>query len=444
MRKIVQKSLYTLIATALFGVAITISPSSVLAAEVPLSIANMSFETGGVNSADGWATNKWGNLNTAFSVPAQNAQNGQRSARIDVTAGTRGDARWEHAQYPVTAGVTYTFSDWYMSNVPTVIDVAVKLKTGTVRYYYIATVPASSTWKQSTATFKMPANATSASFFHLISSVGYLQTDNYVVSTAGTTTTPPPAPAPAPSPAPTPTPTPTPPAPSPVPVPAGRFTKPIVSIEFDDGWTSAYLYGLPTVESFGWKPTQYIVTDTAVNNANYGIGTYMTPAQIIDWNARGNIGSHTVTHDHIPQLTQSRKTAEIVNSKMYLDSLLQEPTNLYVSPYCESSQAVVNIVKNYYQSLRNCEPVANTAANFDRWNLKSFIVLNTTTDAELRNILTQTKAQNGWLILVWHEIDGDFKNSWSVSQTTLRRQLQIVKDSGIAVIPTQEALNASL
>ena len=137
-------------------------------------------------------------------------------------------------------------------------------------------------------------------------------------------------------------------------------------------------------------------------------------------------------------------TNELTTSKSYLDSLLGEPTRLLATPYCESNASVVSVAKTLYQSSRNCEPVANTKVNFDRYNLNSFIILNTTTDAEIISALNAAKASNGWLILVWHELAGDTKNAWSVSPATLKRQLQLVKSSGITVTTTQSALNESL
>ncbi|MBP9827400.1 hypothetical protein KBC99_02910, partial [Candidatus Saccharibacteria bacterium] len=135
---------------------------------------------------------------------------------------------------------------------------------------------------------------------------------------------------------------------------------------------------------------------------------------------------------------------ELTNSKSYLDSLLGEPTKLFVTPYCESNASVESAAQALYQSVRNCEPAVNVKASFNRWSLKSLIVENTTTDAQILNMINQAKASNGWLILVWHEIDGDNKNAWSVSKATLTRQLQLIKDSGITVVPTQTAINESM
>ncbi len=195
---------------------------------------------------------------------------------------------------------------------------------------------------------------------------------------------------------------------------------------------------MPLVESYGWKPTNYIITETP------GWEDYMTTAQIKDWNQRGDIGSHTVTHSSLPSLSNAKINNELKNSKSFLDKLLGEPTKLLATPYCESNAKVVNRAKKIYSSLRNCAEDVNTKANFNKYDIKSFIVLNTTTDSEITAMLNKAKANNGWLVLVWHEVAGDNKNAWSVSQATLRRQLDLVKASGIDVVLTQQALNESI
>ncbi len=428
----------------------------------PNSLTNDSLEIGTGNLAADWQTSKWGSMSSTFTIPSGDAQAGNRSAKVEVKNYRSGDARWEHVPVAVTPGQVYTFSDWYKSSVITYVNASVTMSNGKVSYYYITDIPVSQTWKQQSKSFTMPAGAVKVSFYHLIQRNGWLQTDSHSLTSDAVSPVPTPVPVPNPTPTPTPTPVPTPtPTPTPTPVPAptpipaplpapvpppstGPFTKPLVSIEFDDGWTTAYNLGLPAVESFGWKPTQYIITDTAINNANYGNGTYMTPAQIVDWNKRGDIGSHSVDHADIAKLSTTQMQAELKNSKSYLDGLLGEPTKLYASPYCSSSAAVVSTAQTLYQDVRNCDMGVNVAGTFNRWNLNSFIVLNTTTDTEIKNLLTQTKNSKGWLVLVWHEVAGDAKNSWSVSQTTLKRQLQLVKDSGIEVVSTQSGLNTSL
>lgn len=462
-KSIISSKIIALATLFILCQAALIHPASIDAAGVNL-LSNASLESGAPIPTD-WQVSKWGSMTASFTLPSSGVQDGQRAGRVDVKNYRSGDARWEHQAITVIPNTSYNFSDWYMSNVMTMVVAAITKSNGTMAYYWVTDSPASSTWKQQILSFKTPSNAAKLSFYQLIARNGWLQTDNYLVSSdiipvppAPLPTLPPaptpipPAPAPVPAPLPTPTPAPIPPAPAPVPVPTPLptpssnkpFSKPIVSIEFDDGWTSGYMLGLPAVEGFGWKPTSYVITETAINNSNFGVGTYMTPAQVVDWNKRGDVGSHSVDHGHFSNLSKNSVQAELANSKTYLDNLLGEPTKLYATPYCETSQNMIDVAKTLYQDLRNCDEEPNTAANFDRWNIRSFIVLNTTPDSQIVNFLNQTKSANGWIVLVWHEIAGDNNNAWSVSQTTLKRQLQLVKNSGIEVVTTQEALNRSL
>lgn len=400
-------------------------------------IANSSVDEGAAGVINGWLASYWGNLTAKFTTPTNGAQSGARLARVDVTNFVSGDAKWVTPSINVTPGKKYTVSNYYRSNVATEVDIEATLTDGSVQYVWLGTAVAKTTWTKFTKTYTSSANVKSVRLFHVINKNGWLETDTYSFTENVVTPTPTPTSPPTPTPT-TPPPTPTTP-PTPVTTP---FSRPLVSIEFDDGWTSAYQYGLPAVESFGWKPTQYIITDTAKNNVNYG-SLYMTPAQIKDWNMRGDIGSHSVDHSHIPTLSYDQIVAQLTQSKLYLDGLLSEPTNLYVSPYCESSAQVVAVAQTLYKSVRNCDSYINYKSSFNRWNLQSFIILNTTTDAEIVNALNAAKVNNGWLILVWHEVAGD-TSTYSVSTATLKRQLQLVKNSGIHVTTTQAALNESL
>ncbi len=384
-------------------------PTAVVKASANL-IVNPSAETGTTLTASNWSQANWGNLTANYSLPTTNPQNGNRSMRIDVDKYTSGDAKWYHDAINVTAGTKYSFSNWYKSNVQTDVDVEFQLSNGSYQYVWLGGPEASSTWKQFAAEVTVPTNAVKMIVFQAISKQGWVQTDNY--SLTPNTVTPPTN-------------------------PSGAFSRPLVSIEFDDGWESAYQLGLPLVESYGWKATNYIVTETP------GWDDYMTNAQIVDWNRRGDIGSHSVTHSSLPNMSKAKITKELKNSKSFLDKLLGEQTKLLATPYCESNNKVVSVAKSQYSSLRNCIEDINSKTSFNRYDLKSFIVLNTTTDAEITTLLNKAKANNGWLILVWHEVAGDNKNEWSVSQATLQRQLNLVKNSGIDVVLTQQALNES-
>lgn len=225
------------------------------------------------------------------------------------------------------------------------------------------------------------------------------------------------------------------------------FSRPLVSFEFDDGWQSAYHYGLPVMESFGFTPTMYVITDTAERNAYYGEGTYMTPSQIQDWVARGGeIGAHTVDHKDLTTLTPAQVQAEMVNSSNYLSGLLGTAPKLFATPYCATNATVTNLARQYYQSQRNCDDPTNKAESWDQYNVHSISVLNSTTLADIKAILDDTIASNGWTVLAFHEIGTPIDPSdptYTVSVAQLTAIAQLVRDSGVTVVSSQQGLNES-
>jgi len=206
-----------------------------------------------------------------------------------------------------------------------------------------------------------------------------------------------------------------------------------VSIEFDDGWRNAYELGLPVVESFGFRPTQYVITGMTWSE-------YMTQAQILDWNARGDIGAHSVTHPNLTQVSASALEYELAESDRALEQLLGRPMDIFATPYCAWNQNVAAAAKRYYTSMRNCDADVNRRGSFDPWNIRSVIVTNTTTPAQIQQWLDRARADRAWLVLVYHEVRPVADNTFSITPEALRSHMQLVRDSGLAVVTTRTAL----
>lgn len=199
-----MKRLVSLAMTAVYAASIMVFGASV-GAETTNLIANASAEAAAQpEHPDGWQANKWGTNTSALSY-ASDGHSGQRSLRVDMTSRSDGDAKWMHNAVSVTGGITYTFSNYYKSNIVTEIDAQYFDAAGVVRYAYLGSLPASDSWTQATLSFVVPSDVVSVVVMHIIAQTGWLQTDDYSLST---TTTPAPDPVPTPEPTPTPTPTP--------------------------------------------------------------------------------------------------------------------------------------------------------------------------------------------------------------------------------------------
>ena len=154
-------------------------------------ITNPSLETAAnATTPASWQSGAWGTNATTFSY-LSTGHSGTRSVKVQTTSYTDGDAKWYFAPVTVTPNATYTFSDYYQATVSTRLVVQFTTTGNGISYVELAPAPATtgSTWGQTTQTVTAPANAQSATVFHLLDKVGTLTIDDASLTSA---TTPPP------------------------------------------------------------------------------------------------------------------------------------------------------------------------------------------------------------------------------------------------------------
>ena len=68
------------------------------------------------------------------------------------------------------------------------------------------------------------------------------------------------------------------------------------------------------------------------------------------------------------------------------------------------------------------------------------LITKSTTVAQINTMLQQAKANGAWIVFTYHQIasGGD---DYTVTKATLQKQLQAIKNSGIAVVTTHQAYN---
>jgi peptidoglycan/xylan/chitin deacetylase (PgdA/CDA1 family) len=152
-------------------------------------IANPSAETSVSGKPTSWSSDTWGTNTTAFTYNST-GHTGTHSLTTSITKYTSGDSKWDFTPVVVTPNTSYTFSDWYQSNISTNVDLVVTNTTGKVSYIWLANPAASTAWKQNTYTFTTPANAAKVAVYNSISKVGKLTVDDYSLVNNSTTTPP--------------------------------------------------------------------------------------------------------------------------------------------------------------------------------------------------------------------------------------------------------------
>ena len=194
-------------------------------------VQNPSFETVGADGNPvGWTRNSWGTNSPSYSVVP--GVDGARAARVDMTSYSSGDAKWVFADVPVSPNTTYTFSDSYRSNVTSQLTIRYTLADGSQSYVWVANLPAAANWANASYQVTTPANVVSMTVFHLIFSVGWLETDKFGLT-------------------------------APTGGGGGGGGTPgtgLVSFTFDDGWASQLQYAVPVLQQANLPASFYVIT----------------------------------------------------------------------------------------------------------------------------------------------------------------------------------------
>lgn len=129
---------------------------------------------------------------------------------------------------------------------------------------------------------------------------------------------------------------------------------PTFVVTFDDGYRSILDLGLPLLSSLGVPGTVFVPTDLT---DEAGLFRYMSEdhlpsdeeelrcmswAQVRELAAAGwEVGSHTCTHPHLPQLDDHRLDSELRGSREVCEEQLQAPCETIAYPYGSHDARVI-------------------------------------------------------------------------------------------------------
>lgn len=369
-------------------------------------VANPSLEISEASEPrpqDWFMGNNWGNNTVSYTYPVAGF-NSEKAAKVEITQYVGGDSKWYFKDVNVEPGQTYTFSDNYQSNVDTLLVVRY-LKQGTTdQYTYAEFIPvnASTSWTTKEIQLTIPTGIQSLSIFHLVNQVGYLIIDNISLTKN----------------------------------PDYRLSSGIVSLDFDDGWLSAYSNGLPILTAAGLKGTQYIATGFL------GTTGYISSDQVSALQASGQeVGAHSKSHTDLTTLTEAQITDEVLGSKNILAGMGVNSSS-FAYPFGEYNSTIEAIVKQSGFTAARTAKTEDSGLNFkntDRFLLKTQSVETTTSIDQVKAWINEAVAQKGWLILVFHQVDNSGEQ-YSVTPETLQQIVNYLKEQNISVVTVSEGL----
>jgi peptidoglycan/xylan/chitin deacetylase (PgdA/CDA1 family) len=216
------------------------------------------------------------------------------------------------------------------------------------------------------------------------------------------------------------------------------FARPMVTISIDDGFQSQFDLARPALNKRGMKATYYLIEQPIQQNWS----GYLTLSEARTLAAEGNeIGDHTVSHPHLPQVSATQLEQELANSKSWLQANLAIPTVAdFASPYGEFNDAVIGRVKAYFASHRT-QVMGRVFSDDDRYRLRGAYVRNNTKAAEIQSWIDETVVEGSWLILTFHEFtSGTPTRETQYATASFAAVLDYLQARGIAVVTVAEGL----
>jgi peptidoglycan/xylan/chitin deacetylase (PgdA/CDA1 family) len=124
----------------------------------------------------------------------------------------------------------------------------------------------------------------------------------------------------------------------------------LVGISFDDGYASVLENAVPELLRRDFTATMFIVSGLLGGTNEWDrepVWPLMSAQQVVDVAAAGmEIGSHSVTHTHLPALGAQRLRAEISESRSRLSELLSRPIRGFAYPYGDMDSSARHAVQD--------------------------------------------------------------------------------------------------
>lgn len=231
--------------------------------------------------------------------------------------------------------------------------------------------------------------------------------------------------------------------PAPVPAPAppsapsipGAFGEGMVSINFDDGRTSAYNDAIPALDAAGFKSTNYIIT------GRFSAPTYIGIAEVLSLQSRGHeIGAHTRSHlDTMASMTSAQLQDEIAGSRGDLLRIGVREVPTFAYPFGIYSPTITQVVKNAgFTAARSTNGGFNLRTT-DKYVLMRLNLGSSTTIAQVRSSIDSAASDKTWLILLAHSVDSSVSD-FSITPASFREIVKYLVDKKIRVVTMSEGI----
>lgn len=210
------------------------------------------------------------------------------------------------------------------------------------------------------------------------------------------------------------------------------YNRGLVSLTFDDGYQCSYKYVLPILQKHQIYATFY-VSSNLLNQSEY-----LTLEQVVIMSQLGHeIGSHAVNHRKLTSLSSIEMNRELIQSKQFLEALIQKPVESFAAPYGALNHQIYTSIQKYYRSNRTTTRGFNRMSAGDPFYLKMQMVFDKTAQNELEEWLNWAQKERKWLILVYHRIE-EPKGFLTTSSENLEKHILAILEKQLKIITVSE------
>ncbi len=370
----------------------------------PNVVPNPSLETvssSNKNLPQYW--NKYSYGNKATFTYLTTGYTGSKSVEVQSASSKNVEAYWRFDPQAVTGGEEYDVSIMYQSNTNPEVDAEVQLANGQTEWFFVGNLKPSQGWSKFNASVFFPKDAVKATVYAGILSKGFLITDDYSLTLK--------------------------------PAHVG-FNRPLVSITDDEAASSVYKNGYPLFKKYNEVGTFYLVS-SELNQKGF-----MTKKQFNDFRNLGwEIGSHTVDHPDLTQLTTTQLNSELNNSKIAISNNFGIPITDFASPYGLYNDQVITYIKKYYQSHRTTDNDFNRKDNFDPYKIQCYSIEYNMDANYVKALIDKAIRDKTWLVLVYHDITpAQTDDEYAVTTKNLDATLSYLKQNNVPVVTMNQAL----
>jgi hypothetical protein len=139
----------------------------------------------------------------------------------------------------------------------------------------------------------------------------------------------------------------------------------VAIITFDDGWKSQYENAKPILDKYNFKATFYVICD------NVGKEGRLSWQEIKQLQNEGHeIGSHSMSHVNLDEISSDEQDYEIVESKKCLETN-GIAVNSFSYPFNsgDENNDILDVVSKHYEFARTAGEIDNSNANTQIYNI---------------------------------------------------------------------------